>query len=82
MQSGKFVDRRASSLGRLRDRSPVATDYLSSHSDASRQQPHAAQCFHINSGDNIQDLMFRLEPWGAIEGKIRFEDGEAASGVA
>ncbi|HEY3744352.1 MAG TPA: carboxypeptidase-like regulatory domain-containing protein [Bryobacteraceae bacterium] len=37
--------------------------------------------FHINAGDDIRDLTFRLEPWGAIEGKIRFEDGEAAYGV-
>jgi len=39
------------------------------------------QIFKIYSGENIRDLTFRLEPWGAIEGKIRFEDGEPAYGV-
>jgi hypothetical protein len=37
--------------------------------------------FRISGGDNIRDLTFRLAPWGAIEGKIRFEDGEPAYGV-
>ena len=37
--------------------------------------------FTINSGQEMRDLTFRLEPWGALEGKIRFDDGEAAFGV-
>lgn len=54
--------------------------YLTAHSGrmgASRMP----RIFHIHAGDDIRDLTFRLEPWGAIEGKIRFEDGEAAYGV-
>ena len=37
--------------------------------------------FSIGAGQEMRDLTFRLEPWGALEGKIHFDDGEAAFGV-
>ena len=37
--------------------------------------------FSLFAGQEMRDLTFRLEPWGVIEGRIRFDDGEAAFGV-
>ena len=37
--------------------------------------------FNIASGQEMRDLTLRLESWGVLEGKIRFEDGEPAFGV-
>ena len=37
--------------------------------------------FTIGQGQEWRDLTFRLEPWGALEGKIRFDDGEPAFNV-
>ena len=37
--------------------------------------------FTLLAGQELRDLTFRLEPWAALEGKIRFEDGEPAFGV-
>ena len=37
--------------------------------------------FSIGAGQEWLDLTFRLEPWSAVEGKIRFDDGEPAFGI-
>ena len=37
--------------------------------------------FRVFNGQELLDITFRLEPWSAVEGKIRFDDGEPAFGV-
>jgi hypothetical protein len=39
------------------------------------------QSFTIASGDQINDVTFRLRPWAVMSGKIRFEDAELAVGA-
>ena len=37
--------------------------------------------FAIAAGQDLRDVQFRLEPWAGLEGKVRFDDGEAAFNV-
>jgi hypothetical protein len=37
--------------------------------------------FPLLAGQEIKDLTFRLQPWGVIDGRVKFEDAEAAMGV-
>jgi hypothetical protein len=37
--------------------------------------------FHLNAGDKLTDLTFRLRPWGVMAGRVRYSDGECGVGV-
>ena len=37
--------------------------------------------FTVAAGQELLDVTFRLAPWGALEGKVRFNDGEPVFGI-
>lgn len=36
----------------------------------------------LNEGTHMRDLTFRMKPWGVIAGRVKFDDGEPASGAS
>jgi hypothetical protein len=50
-------------------------------SRAYRGKIRMSRVFALYSGNELRDITFRLEPWGAVEGRVHFDDGEPAYAV-
>jgi hypothetical protein len=37
--------------------------------------------FHLNGGDKVSELTFRMRPWAVMAGRVRYTDGEFGVGV-